>query len=486
MYLGLDLGTSGLKGLLIDDDQTPVASAHAPLHVSRPRPGWSEQAPADWIQAATAVLDNLHAHHPDALSAVRGIGLAGHMHGATVIGADDQPLRPCILWNDTRSAQEAAELDADPAFRARSGNIVFPGFTAPKLCWLQRHEPTQFDATRTVLLPKDYLRLWLTGERISEPSDAAGTGWLNTGARSWSDELLAACNLSRDHMPTLVEGSAASGRLRAGLAKRWGMHPAIVAGGGSDNAASAIGLGAIANGAALLSLGTSGVVFTATADYRPAPASAVHTFCHAVPDTWHQMGVMLNAAGALAWYARSVDATPVALIEHLGKRLTGPGSALFLPYLTGERTPHNHAAVRGAFLGLDPSHDRQALTQAVLEGVAYALRDNVAALQQAGTDPAAFTAVGGGSHSRYWLTLIATVLNRPLHIPAHRDLGAAFGAARLGLLAHTNAAPADVCYPPASHTTIEPATDLLTAYDAAYRRFQRAYPMVAALADEAC
>ena len=485
MYLGLDLGTSGLKGLLIDDDQTPIASAYAPLSVAHPRPGWSEQDPADWIRAATSVLDSLHDRHRHALSAVRGIGLAGHMHGATVLGADAKPLRPCILWNDTRSAREAAELDANPAFREHAGNIVFAGFTAPKLRWLQRHQPALFDATRSVLLPKDYLRLWLTGERISDPSDAAGTGWLNTGARRWSDELLMACNLRRDHMPALVEGSAASGQLRADLAQRWGMRAAIVAGGGGDNAAAAVGLGAIANGAALLSLGTSGVVFVATADYRPAPASAVHAFCHAIPDTWHHMGVMLNAAGALAWYARSVGAAPAALTQQLGDRLTEPSDALFLPYLSGERTPHNHAAVRGAFLGLHPGHDRRALTHAVLEGVAYALCDNVSALEQAGADLTELTAAGGGSQSRYWLTLIATALNRPIRIPAHSDLGAAFGAARLGLLAHSGARPADVCHPPASRECLEPVAALRPAYETAYQRFKRAYPAVAALADEA-
>ena len=220
MYIGLDLGTSGLKGILIDDAQQILAEATAPLTVFRLHEGWSEQAPSDWITAAEAVLDQLST---SGLGAVRGIGLSGHMHGATLLDSADEVLRPCILWNDTRSHEEAAELDDDPMFRRLTGNIVFPGFTAPKLVWVQRHEPALWGKVARVLLPKDYLRLWLTGDHVSEMSDAAGTGWLDTGARDWSDDLLTATGLSRSHMPRLVEGSEVSGHLRDALAARWGL-----------------------------------------------------------------------------------------------------------------------------------------------------------------------------------------------------------------------------------------------------------------------
>ncbi|MDH3262640.1 MAG: xylulokinase, partial [Paracoccaceae bacterium] len=303
MYIGLDLGTSGLKGILIDEAQSVIAEASAPLSVSRPHDGWSEQNPADWLAAAEAVMEALAAEHP--LKGVSGIGLSGQMHGATLLDVSDEVLRPCILWNDTRAHVEAAALDADPMFRRITGNIVFPGFTAPKLLWVRAQEPRHFDRVAKVLLPKDYLRFWLTGEHVAEMSDAAGTSWLDTGARDWNDDLLAATHLTRDHMPRLVEGSEPSGMLRAALARRWGLGASVVvAGGGGDNAASGVGAGVVKAGQAFVSLGTSGVLFAATEGYHPDPATAVHTFCHALPAIWHQMGVILAATDALNWYAR--------------------------------------------------------------------------------------------------------------------------------------------------------------------------------------
>ncbi|MFZ9199458.1 MAG: xylulokinase, partial [Paracoccaceae bacterium] len=300
MFLGLDLGTSGLKGIVINDRQEVLAEASAPLTVSRPAEGWSEQEPSHWIAAAETVLDKLAAF---GLGKVTGIGLSGHMHGATLLDASDNVLRPCILWNDTRSHVEAARLDADPRFRAVSGNIVFPGFTAPKLDWVRAHEPALWAKVAKVLLPKDYLRLWLIGDYVAEMSDAAGTSWLDTGARDWSDELLAATGLTRAQMPRLVEGSAVSGVLRDTLAERWGMgRGVVVAGGGGDNAASGVGVGVVRAGEAFVSLGTSGVLFAANDGYQPDPATAVHTFCHALPGSWHQMGVILAATDALNWY----------------------------------------------------------------------------------------------------------------------------------------------------------------------------------------
>ncbi|WP_225027175.1 xylulokinase [Xinfangfangia pollutisoli] len=470
MYIGLDLGTSGLKGVLIGADQQVLAEATAPLTVQRPAEGWSEQRPADWIAAAEAVLDALAAH---GLGQVKGIGLSGQMHGATLLDASDEVLRPCILWNDTRSFEEAAELDGDPMFRRLTGNIVFPGFTAPKLIWVRRHEPRIWDRVAKVLLPKDYLRLWLTGGHVAEMSDAAGTAWLDTGKRAWSDALLQATGLTRAHMPALVEGSEVSGQLRAALAARWGLpKDVIVAGGGGDNAASGVGVGVVRAGEAFVSLGTSGVLFAANDGYQPDPATAVHTFCHALPGTWHQMGVILAATDALNWYARLVGTDAAKLTGELGA-LQAPGKTLFLPYLGGERTPLNSAAIRGAFTGLEHATDRQAATRAVLEGVTFAIRDCRDALAATGTKIGTLLAVGGGSRSDYWLQLIASALNAPVALPVAGDFGGAFGAARLALMAATGAG-AEIATLPKIARLIEPDPALLAAFDAGHARFRAA------------
>ncbi|KMK65729.1 xylulokinase [Puniceibacterium sp. IMCC21224] len=470
MYIGLDLGTSGLKGIVIDDAQRVVAEATAPLTVSRPRDGWSEQNPADWISASEHVLDALSA--TVSLGAVRAIGLSGQMHGATVLDTADEVLRPCILWNDTRSATQAAAMDADPHWRAISGSIVFPGFTAPKIAWLRENEPQVFDRIARVLLPKDFLRLWLTGEHVAEMSDAAGTSWLDTGARDWSDDLLNASGLTRAAMPRLVEGSDVSGTLRADIAGRWGLPASVVvAGGGGDNAASAIGMGVVRAGQAFVSLGTSGVLFAANDGYQPDPATAVHTFCHALPGKWHQMGVILAATDALNWYAGLVGSTATELTTNLGS-LQAPGKTRFLPYLGGERTPLNSATVRGAFLGLEHATDRAAATRAVLEGVAFALCDCRDALAATGTTINTCVAVGGGSRSDYWLRLIATALDLSLSVPKDGDVGAALGAARLGMMAATGDTTL-ATLPVLSHT-IEPEPALRDAFAAGHARYRAA------------
>ncbi|MCB1449923.1 MAG: xylulokinase [Nitratireductor sp.] len=479
MYLGLDLGTSALKGMLIDAGQNVIATAGAPLTVSRPNDGWSEQDPAHWAIACETVLDALKASHPVELSAVKGIGLSGHMHGATLIDRADRVIRPCILWNDTRAHREAKELDDNPLFRQITGNIVFPGFTAPKLVWVERNEPDNFARVAKVLLPKDYLRLWLTGEHMSEMSDSAGTAWLDTGARSWSPELLDVTNMRRDQMPELVEGSQVGGTMHPALAARWGMGSNIVvAGGAGDNAASAIGMGTIAAGSAFVSLGTSGVLFAANDAYLPNAASAVHTFCHALPETWHQMGVILSATDSLNWLAGVAGVDAGALTGELGDTLLAPGNPTFLPYISGERTPHNDAAIRGAFSGLGHDSDRPALTRAVLEGVCFAFRDCLEALRIAGTEISRVTAIGGGSRSDYWLKAMATTLGLPVDVPRSGDFGAAFGAARLGLIAAENADPSDVCIAPATARTFEPEQSLSGAFDAAYQRYVKLYPAI--------
>ncbi len=468
-YLGLDLGTSGLKGLVIDEGQSTIAEATAPLMVERPASGWSEQDPACWVRAAETVLDELASE--GALTGVEAIGLSGHMHGATMVGRDDAPLRRCILWNDTRAGAEASALDADRMWREITGNIVFPGFTAPKVEWVRRHEADVFDRIAKVLLPKDYLRLWLTGDHVSEMSDAAGTSWLDTGARDWSNALLSASGLSRDHMPALVEGSKVSGALRRVHAQRWGMEEVPVAGGGGDNAASAIGMGVVKAGQAFVSLGTSGVLFAANDGYQPDPAAAVHTFCHALPETWHQMGVILAATDALNWFARVQGTDAATLTAGLGA-LKAPGRSVFLPYLGGERTPLNSAEVRGGFLGLEHATDRAALVRAVLEGVTFALADCRDALAATSTSFDSIIAVGGGSKSRYWMEAIATAFGQPIAMPAASDFGAAFGAARLGMMAATG--DTTIATPPPIQATIDPDPRLAPAFAEAHDRYKTA------------
>jgi xylulokinase len=471
-YIGLDLGTSSLKAILIDENQKVLAEHAVPLSVSRPQAGWSEQDPSQWFAATEGAIKALGASAD--LSGVRGIGLSGHMHGATLLDQSDNVLRPCILWNDTRSAIEAAALDSDPRFRTLTGNIVFPGFTAPKVAWVKNHEPALFTKIAKVLLPKDYLRLMLTGEHVAEMSDAAGTSWLDVEKRDWSDDLLAATDLYRSQMPRLVEGSETSGMLMHSLAQNWGLPKGIVvAGGGGDNAASAIGAGVVKKGDAFVSLGTSGVLFAASDAYQPDAASAVHTFCHAVPNTWHQMGVILAATDALQWLSRLTGQSAGDLTRDLGP-LTAPTRTLFLPYLGGERTPHNDANMRGQFLHLDHATDAKQATRAVLEGVAFAFADCQAALRSTGTHIDSALAMGGGAKSNYWLEVIATTLGIPLMLPQAGDFGAALGAARLGMMAATGAGVEIATMPPIAKT-IDPSTALASAFDETHARYSAAY-----------
>ncbi len=481
MYLGIDLGTSEVKVVLLDEGGGIAASATAPLEVLRPQPRWSEQSAESWWEASLASIDKLRASHPAALAAVKGIGLSGQMHGATLLDAGERPLRPAILWNDTRSDEECRELEKrEPRMRAITGNLAFPGFTAPKLIWVEKHEPRIFAQVKSVLLPKDYLRLRLTGDKVSEMSDAAGTLWLDVGKRDWSDAMLAATRMTRAHMPRLVEGSRPSGELKKELRDRWGMKgTVVVAGGGGDNAASAVGIGAVAPGGGFVSLGTSGVLFVVNDRFLPNPESAVHAFCHALPGRWHQMSVMLSAASCLRWATQLVRAASEAEIlvevEKLGEqaRVAAP---VFLPYLTGERTPHNDPTVQGSFVGLVPGTNRATLVYSVIEGVAFGLVDGLDALRQAGTTVDTLSLVGGGSRSAYWAQLIADLLQVRLQTHPGGETGAALGAARLGQLA-CGGSEAAVCTRPPVSRTFEPSPagrNLLAGRLARFRALYRA------------
>ncbi|MEE8611386.1 MAG: xylulokinase [Sphingomonas aquatilis] len=480
MFLGIDIGTSGVKAVVLDASGTLVAQGTAPLTVQRPQPLWSQQDPVAWWQATCAAV---LAIDPAVRRSVRGIGLAGQMHGATLLGADDRPLRPAILWNDGRSFAECAGLDAaTPAFRERGGNLVMPGFTAPKLAWVRRHEPETFAAIKTVLLPKDYVRLLMTGEKASDMSDAAGTLWLDVAARRWSETLLAATGLTTEQMPRLVEGTDTAGTLLPAVAELWGMAPVPVAGGGGDNAAGAAGVGAVRDGDALLSLGTSGVIFVATQDFRPNVSGAVHAFCHCVPAMWHQMAVHLSAAACIDWVARLTGARGAADLFARAEQ-TGPASGpeLFLPYLSGERTPHNDAQVRGAFLRLDHDTGPERLAQAVLEGVAFALADGVRVLRDAGTTIEQLSVIGGGARSLYWGETLAAALDARLVYLDGGEVGPALGAARLAQLAVDGGTPADICVAPRTAHVIEPDAVLRDRLAPKYAAFRNAYSRIRSL-----
>ncbi len=480
-FLGIDIGTSGVKALLIDDNGNALGEASAPaVEPVRPQPGWSEQNPADWWTATLGAIDALKQKHPAELAAVKGIGLSGHMHGATLLGDNDQVLRPCILWNDGRSAAECSEMEAAlPELRLLAGNIAMPGFTAPKIAWVRKNEPDIYRQIRKVLLPKAYVRLLLTGEHVEDMSDAAGTLWLDVARRDWSDELLGVTGLSREHMPRLVEGSAVSAQLKDEFVARWGMTgPVVVAGGAGDNAAAACGIGAIRPGEGFVSLGTSGVLFVSNDRFSPNTEGAVHAFCHAIPDTWHQMGVILSATDSLNWLSRITGRKQADLAGEAEAQFTGPGEAIFLPYLSGERTPHNNAGARGSFVGLSQSTETAQLAQAVMEGVTFAMRDCQRVLQDAGTRIDRLLAVGGGSRSALWLKLLATNLDMEIALPEDGDFGGALGAARLGLCAATGANPQDVMTLPPIKTTIAPDSTLSAAYSDQYARYRALYPAI--------
>ncbi|MCR9078317.1 MAG: xylulokinase [Hyphomonadaceae bacterium] len=474
MYLGIDIGTSGVKAIVMEETGDVVAQATAPLTVSRPHPLWSEQDPADWWRVTQDAVLQLP---QTARGAVKAIGLSGQMHGATVLDAQDQPIRPAILWNDGRSEQACRTLEARvPDLHTLAGNLAMPGFTAPKLIWLAEHEPDAFKQVAKVLLPKDYVRLLMTGDYASDMSDSAGTLWMDVGARDWSDQLLDACGLTRTHMPALHEGCDVTGTLRKEVATVWGL-PAdtpVVAGAG-DNAAGAVGSGITAPGDAFLSLGTSGVLFAADTAYRPDASNGVHTFCHALPGLWHQMAVMLSAASCVDWAVRLTGAASAEALIHEAERADKFGAAipLFLPYLSGERTPHNDPNATGALLGLTHDSGAADIAQAVLEGVALGFADGLSVLS-ASADIETITVIGGGSRSAYWGRILAAALARPLSYRKNADIGPALGAARLAQMGAHGQSQAAFEAPEIEHV-IEPIAADVNIMAAKLDRYRQLY-----------
>jgi xylulokinase len=480
MYLGIDIGTSEVKALLLSDTHAVLGTAGATLEVSRPLPGHSEQDPHSWWSATRSALTTLQREHPKEYAAIQSIGLSGQMHGAVLLDAANRVLRPAILWNDTRCAAECTEMILElPQASHIAGSLIMPGFTAPKLKWVAKHEPAIFAQVAKVLLPKDFVRLQLTGEHVTDLSDASGTAWLDVAKRSWSPQLLNLTGMTEAQMPRLVEGSAAGGTLRNSVANELGLQAGItVAGGAGDNASSAVGMGAVNAGEGFLSLGTSGVLFVVTPGFAPNAASATHAFCHAIPQRWHQMSVTLSAASCLHWARGAFNATSEAALETQAAGLNFSARAaapLFLPYLSGERTPHNDAVIRGSLHGLTHSTDQAALAYSVIEGVTFGLTDGLSALKQAGSAVNRLSLVGGGARSAMWAQQLASSLNVEIVTHPESTAGGALGAARLGWLA-TGAAMVDVCKRPSLARTYVPDPAEQAMLAPRLMRFNALYP----------
>jgi len=472
--VGLDVGTSAVKGLALDPEGGIVAAAEAAYPLSTPRPNWAEQDPEDWWRATEAVLGRLRA----AAGTPAGIGLAGQMHGLVALDSSGQVLRPAILWNDQRTAAECAEIESTIGLEqliALTGNRALPGFTAPKLLWMRRHEPEVFGRIARIALPKDYVRMRLCGEHATDVADASGTLLLDVAARRWSEEMLEALALDGAWLPPALESPQASGVTAEGVP---------VAAGAGDQAAGALGVGverAFEGGAVSVVLGTSGVVFAALARFAADAQARVHAFCHAVPGTWHAMGVMLSAAGSLRWLQGILGADYDTLTAEAARWPPTAEGLLFLPYLAGERTPHADPDARGAFTGLGLRHDRGALVRAVMEGVAFGLRDSLDLVGELGVNPGLGRVSGGGAHSAEWLRILASVLELPLQRVAVED-AAAFGAALLGGVAAGVWAdvPAAVAATVRPGELIEPVPEWIEPYRDARESFRALYPALRA------
>jgi len=484
MVIGIDLGTSGVKVVLLSEAGEVIASQTEKLTVSRPQPLWSEQDAESWWQATDNAMQALRQQHD--LSQVKAIGLSGQMHGATLLDAQNQLLRPAILWNDGRSQAQCQQLEAAvPEARRITGNLMMPGFTAPKLLWVKQHEPAIFARIAKVLLPKDYLRWRLTGEFASDMSDAAGTLWLDVAQRCWSDTLLQACGLSQVQMPRLFEGNQITGFLHPDLAQRWGMDSVPVAAGGGDNAAGAVGTGMINAGQGMLSLGTSGVYFVVSDGFLANPESAVHSFCHALPNRWHLMSVMLSAASCLDWAATLTGCADVpALLAEAERARTDLPPLFFLPYLSGERTPHNNPQAKGVFFGLTHQHGRPELALAVLEGVGYALAAGMDAVHACGIRPSSIMLIGGGARSPFWRQMLADISGQTLDYCHCGDVGPALGAARLAQLAlHPEMSPETLLPTLPLEQRHQPDSARHQHYQARRTHFARLYQQLAPLMD---
>ncbi|MHA6326876.1 xylulokinase [Roseivivax sp. CAU 1753] len=432
MFLGIDIGTSGVKVCLIDAEANAVGDATAALSIAHPRPGWSEQTPEDWWSAVVQAVRAVIAAHPDAAGRVAGIGLSGQMHGAVLLDRDRAVIRPAILWNDGRSEAQCAQLAADaPELAAIAGVRPMAGFTAPKLMWLAAHEPEAHARIAHVLLPKDWIGFRLHGQLVSDPSDAAGTFWFDQARGAWSDTLTAATDTRIDWLPEVRAGNAVAGALTAEAASSLGLRAGLpVAAGAGDAAAGAVAVGATREGQGFISLGTSGQVFVPTATYRAAPEQGVHSFAHTVPGLWFQMAAILNGARPMRWFADVAQADIATLLTE-AEAVSLDRLPLFLPYLSGERTPHGDTEIRGGFYGLDDGTGRAGMMRAVLDAIAMSLADATGAIASATALPGAMLTLGGGARSDLLLQTIADATGLTLERGEKAEIGPAFGAAIL-------------------------------------------------------
>jgi xylulokinase len=478
MFLGIDIGTSAVKFVIVDADQNILATAERPLAPVQPKPLWSEDDPEKWWQAVASGLDSLARDHPRAMAAVAGLGLSGQMHSAVFLDAKDEPLRPAILWNDGRSTKEAAELaQLGRDLQDETGVLPMPGFTGPKFLWLTRNEPDAAQRTRTLCLAKDFIRLRLSGEKATEVTDAAGAWILDEARRQWSDRALAACGIDKSLLPPLTESREPSGVVKADLARRWGLpRNVVIAAGAGDVPAGGIGVGIVNPGEGFVSLGTSAQIFLADIAHRPDSARLVHAFCHALPDRWFRMAALLNGAAPLSTFARwSGNGDVSTLLAEAEAHFKGPSYLLALPYLYGERTPHNDPLARAAIVGMTYSTTRADIVQAILEGVAFSLADGLDVLAAASARPRSMALIGGGARSAFWAKLIASILDLSLVRYEASDRGPAYGAARLARLAVTNEEAASVVIAPPVRDVILPDASLRDAYRPRIEAFRTLY-----------
>ncbi|MGI9049267.1 MAG: xylulokinase [Rubrobacteraceae bacterium] len=432
VLLGLDVGTGGARCVAVDESGEVVAEASSEYPLSSPRPGWSEQAPEDWWRATKEVLGRVASEVEGEIS---GLGLTGQMHGSVFLDSSDEVIRPALLWNDQRTQEQCARITAAVGKERLvqiSGNPALTGFQAPKVLWLRDNEPDLYEKTSRILLPKDYIRLKLTGEYATDASDAAGTLLLDMRSRDWSAEILEALEIPEEWMPKVYEGPEKTGELRKEVAEELGLPAGLpVAAGGGDNAAAAVGTGIVSEGLLSSSVGTSGVLFAHTDTFSPEPSGRLHAFCHAVPDAYHLMGVTLSAGGSLSWWRETLGKGYDELVEAAGKVPPGSEGPLFLPYLSGERTPHLDPGARGAFFGLTTRHTTAHMTRALMEGVIFSLRDSLEIMGELGVEAREIRATGGGAKSPLWRQLQADIYGRPIYRTASEE-GPAYGAALLG------------------------------------------------------
>lgn len=481
MYLGIDVGTTATKAILVDEHQRTLARATQDYVTSRPGPGRSEQDPGLWIEACQSVLAALRQSQPEAFVAVRALGLSGQMHSLVTLDASHDVVRPAILWNDGRGAEQCAEMTAGvPELAEISGVLAMTSFTAAKLMWVRQNEPHLYDRVAHVMLAKDYVRFWLTGEIASDMSDAGGTQLFDQERREWSSTILDGLGIDRGLMPPLMEGYEIAGRLRPAVAAQLGLRAGLpVACGGADVGTGAIGLGCAAPGSGFISLGTGLVYFVAQDRYAPKPDLVLHNFAHCTPG-WYQMAAMLNGASALSWATKLMgDGDIGALLSKVEAGYTGPSSLMFLPYLSGERTPHGDSDIRGAFFGLSPATDPIDIAQAVIEGVAFSIRQADDLLTEAGSHCAVPGLIGGGAQSLFWCRILSSVLGRNLARYDDADLGPSLGAARLAMIGEGGFDVAEIATAPDREEVIAPFPDQIERYDRRFEAFKAMFPAVA-------